>query len=161
MRPARSATNTRALSPGGEPAQTGCENVPSETSEGAAAAGAASTNTSKSVIPASRTGPDHPRIRTVRVTVRVLPAASTALTRSATGSDDFRRNAARTARTPRAVSFTRTTSRFPATTDAVVRRNCATPLIEARTVARQASSVRSVSESRFSRRTLRTPLTAS
>ena len=74
MRPARSATNTRALSPGGEPAQIGCENVPSETSEGAAAAGAASANASKSVIPASRIGSDYPRTRTVRVTVRVLPA---------------------------------------------------------------------------------------
>jgi len=33
----------------------------------------------------------------------VLPAASTALTRRATESDDFRRNALRTARTPRDV----------------------------------------------------------
>ena len=44
--PAFSVTNTRAGSPGGELANVGALNVPSETSEGAACAGAAAGSTS-------------------------------------------------------------------------------------------------------------------
>ena len=93
------------------------------------------------------------------MSVRRLPAASTACTRNATRSDERRPSARRTARVPRAVSRSRITLRRPTTSARCEDRNVATPRIRPLTVARHASSVRSVNVSRRSRRTLRRPLT--
>ena len=61
-RPTRSVTNTRRVSPVGEPAQVGDVKLPSVTSEGAAPAGAASARTSRTVSQAARTASSsHPR----------------------------------------------------------------------------------------------------
>ena len=60
---------------------------------------------------------------------------------------------------PRAVSRTRTTLRFPRSSDPLAVLNDATPRTRALTVARHASSARSAIVSRCVRRTLRTPVT--